>query len=234
MSKPRDTIIYALVDPRTKEVRYVGKTKSKMCARIKTHLRHVRYPKNRNFTHKEAWLKGLIDAGMKPKKQILEIVPHGDDWASRERWWIATAPERGWKLTNLSIGGESGACGLKHTEEFKRKLAERSRGNKNSLGKKWTEEQHAQRAALLADPQFKARMSAAQKGKKHSEESKRLRSLRFRGASHPMAKLSALEVINLRERVAAGESRKQLANERGISHSHLCKIIRGEAWTCLV
>lgn len=63
------------------------------------------------------------------------------------------------KLCNLTDGGE-GLSGRKHTEEFKKKMSERQKGNTYCLGKKLS----AERVAAL---------SALHKGKPKSEEHKK-------------------------------------------------------------
>jgi len=68
MSKPKNYVYY-LVDPRTKEVKYVGKTKNPM-SRFKQHMTKL----DKTSTPKKRWLQELFAKGMKPKMIIAQEV----------------------------------------------------------------------------------------------------------------------------------------------------------------
>lgn len=54
----------------------------------------------------------------------------------------------------------------------------------------------------------------------------------MRGSRHGMAKLSASDVLQIRERYAAGGvSQSALASEFGVSQRNVSLIVRGEAWS---
>lgn len=61
--------IYYLVDPRTKEVKYVGKTKNPG-ARYKQHMSKL----DKTMTPKKRWLLDLFSKGLKPKMTIAMVV----------------------------------------------------------------------------------------------------------------------------------------------------------------
>lgn len=85
--------IYALLDPRTEEVRYVGKTTNPR----RRLFEHLRKPANEHLAH---WINALDQLGLIPNLEILDEV--GDeDWADRERFWIS----RFVNLVNISPGG---------------------------------------------------------------------------------------------------------------------------------
>ncbi|MCC6361844.1 MAG: hypothetical protein IT450_24175 [Phycisphaerales bacterium] len=102
----RPTTIYALKDPNTGAVRYVGKTVTPLRERLKGHLSDARV--GRSSTHVMNWLRLLLRAGQKPVIEPLEVVPAGKDWEIRERYWIERGRALGWSLVNISLGGESG------------------------------------------------------------------------------------------------------------------------------
>jgi NUMOD3 motif len=147
-------VIYALCDPQSGEVRYVGQTRD-MVARLCKHMRDVRYspPGSR---HVLDWIRSL--APVEPDVVILETDPPGG-LNEAEKAWIATLRLYGCRLTNLTDGGSfgpiygqtpwnkgkvgvlSGATRQKmsesakrrtdrprHTEESKRKLSEARKG----------------------------------------------------------------------------------------------------------
>lgn len=104
------TKIYALCDPNTSEVRYVGKTVLPIERRLLNHLWEAEH----KTTHKANWIRSIG----RPNVVLLEEVV-GDDWQSRERYWIQQFDN----LTNASEGGE-GPAGWKAPPETKRKMSE--------------------------------------------------------------------------------------------------------------
>lgn len=74
--------IYALIDPITEQVRYVGKTNN-ISDRMKRHLGNLNVDPNK---HKVNWIKKLLRQGFKPILVVLEEC--GDDWPDREKCWI--------------------------------------------------------------------------------------------------------------------------------------------------
>jgi hypothetical protein len=95
-------VIYTLSDPRTGEVRYVGKTCSRLSLRL---WQHIRAPKN---THKDCWIKSLLSIGIKPQIDELESFPDDVSWQAAEEFWIVTLKFLGCRLTNLDSGGRGG------------------------------------------------------------------------------------------------------------------------------
>lgn len=94
--------IYALVDPDTDAVRYVGKTERFMVDRHKQHISNARKG-SRLPVH--SWLRGLMEANKPLIIASLELVSPGSDWAERERFWIEFHRARS-TLFNLTDGGE--------------------------------------------------------------------------------------------------------------------------------
>ena len=68
---PDDSIwfIYALLDPETKEIRYVGKTMH-LVPRLKNHIKSSKSSKDK--THKENWILKVLSSGGIPILEILE------------------------------------------------------------------------------------------------------------------------------------------------------------------
>lgn len=93
--------IYALKDPNTQLIRYIGKSNNPKF-RYNNHIQHSK--KNRGCRHVVNWICSLLDQGLKP---ILEIIEECDksNWAVREIYWIAYYRAQG-NLTNFSNGGE--------------------------------------------------------------------------------------------------------------------------------
>jgi hypothetical protein len=94
-SPERPTIIYALTDPDTGEVRYIGQTR-KLWQR---YAQHLLVP--RGTSAKLAWLKDLESKRKLPGLRILESVPE-DEGSSAERRWIRHWRSQGTSLLNYS------------------------------------------------------------------------------------------------------------------------------------
>lgn len=100
--------IYSLKDPRTNEVRYIGKANNPTL-RLFSHL------SGRSSKANQAWFSELASCGLAP---VMEIVEETDEsgWVEAEKKWIASGRELGWNLTNISDGG-TGGNGIHRTPE---------------------------------------------------------------------------------------------------------------------
>jgi hypothetical protein len=168
------TFIYALVDPRNNEVRYIGKSDNPVKRFKDGHLCDKE-------THpKVSWIKSLRKLGLLPVLQIIEEVSFSD-WQERERYWIAYYRERGERLTNLCEGGNGGAMppeiaarvatqnrGRRLTEEHKAKIGQSAKGHfvSEATRQRWIELNKNKSA------ETKAKIGAAFKGRKLTEEHK--------------------------------------------------------------
>jgi group I intron endonuclease len=157
-------LIYALIDPYTNEIRYIGRSASG----LKRPTEHS-CPKNLESkrTHCVSWIKSLN--GKKPWIKILEKVNSIEELNPAEVRWIAKAKELGWGLTNHTSGGD-GTLGFKHTEEAKRKIWEARVGKSPGIvyteevryacgssmrGKVLSKEQRAARSKTMGTKPFK-------------------------------------------------------------------------------
>ncbi len=91
--------IYALLDPLTKEVCYVGI--SKLAARRKEqHISHSRNPKTQKCTSE--WISDLLRQGLEPELKILEECDADKEWVAKEieKQWIDHYVKEGQPLLN--------------------------------------------------------------------------------------------------------------------------------------
>ena len=116
--------IYGLLDPRTDELRYVGKSINPR-TRIRKHLSE-RYNHN---SYKDRWIRKLMDDGVKPKLLIIDVVPK-NNWQFWEMYYISYFKELGVKLTNGTEGGDQppSTKGRRHTKESKEKMSRSKKG----------------------------------------------------------------------------------------------------------
>lgn len=120
--------IYCLKDPSTLEIRYVGKTKQKLYARLSAHKRYART--TLRPTHATNWINKLLKNNLSPIIEVLEIV-NEDSWQDREKFWIKHYKSNGLNLTNTQEGGQGAYggdntksfLGRYHTEESKKKIS---------------------------------------------------------------------------------------------------------------
>ncbi len=92
--------IYILLDPRTNEIRYLGKTNDTK-ERLYGHL----YEKGK-LGHKYKWIQQLKKNGLKPIIEILDTVPKEEEefW---EKHYISLLKSWGIRLTNFTDGGNN-------------------------------------------------------------------------------------------------------------------------------
>lgn len=168
----RTVYIYTLVDPRTEEIRYVGKT-TNLKARAASHWHDVK----RKKSHLYNWIRSLKKRGVRPVVRVIEETDT-DHWQDRERYWIDEGYRLGWRLTNATDGGDggSGRRGWNHTIQTRKKISKANSGKR-----------HHQYGKRVPD-EVKAKISESHIGKKnhfygktHSEESRNLMSQRLRG-----------------------------------------------------
>jgi group I intron endonuclease len=109
--------IYTLSNPLNNEVKYVGKTTQSLEKRLNGHL----HKKGKSYV--TSWIKSLKNKNLKPIIEEIDIVDN-DNWSFWEQYYINLFKTWGFKLTNLSCGGESGKNGVKMTEKQKQHLSQ--------------------------------------------------------------------------------------------------------------
>jgi hypothetical protein len=189
--------IYALIDPRDGQVRYVGKTTIGL-SRARQHAQPCYLRRDKG--HKANWIRTLIAAGLTYSIVCLYEAPTAEYLDDAEVFWIAEMRRRGCKLTNATAGGEGWRAGMKHSAETRALMAERQRGKRHTeetrllisrvqQGKCTRPETRAKQSAALKgrpkSPEHRAALSRAALGRKHSEESKRKMSVSHTGKPHP-------------------------------------------------
>jgi len=154
--------IYGLIDPSTNQLRYVGKT-------VDINRRYRRHINERfiHDSHKDRWIRKLIDNNLKPEIIILDIVSEVD-WKFWEIHYISYFKHIGCNLTNGTNGGDQppSTKGRRHLIESRIKMSNSKKGKPIPWlnGRKRSEEHKKKLSESL-----KGR-SSPNKGKKFNEE----------------------------------------------------------------
>lgn len=176
------TFIYALCEPGTRTVRYIGKSNNP-AKRLYEHLK-ISSKKNTHLGH---WILRLMKLDAPPELVVLAKVPT-EDWKEEERRYIRSARVLGMALVNATDGGE----GVTQTPEIREKISAKQRGRK---GRPHTSESRAKLSAAHTGrirtpeqcenirksktglkkppltPEHKAKISATMKGRQPPEAS---------------------------------------------------------------
>lgn len=96
-------VVYGLYDPRTRELRYVGKTEKTLKQRLRGHFKKARAGSER---HCSCWVRGLLAQDLQPFIKVIEADVPVDRLNAREEHWIAYFRAHGARLTNLTEGGD--------------------------------------------------------------------------------------------------------------------------------
>ncbi len=157
--------IYALIDPRTTEIRYVGKAFD-VRHRVACHWHETR---RWDTTRKCNWIKQLKRLGIKPEVEVLESFMESDvdAWQEAERWWIAYLRMIGCNLTNMCSGG---VAGNRMSPEAIAKLKASHKGK--SVSQELRDQISRKLTGRKLSLECRAKMSAVRKGKKLTEEHK--------------------------------------------------------------
>lgn len=187
------------------EIRYVGKTVEKLSTRLNQHKRNARLGVKTPLCD---LLRKYINTG-KIEIDILEVVDN-TNWKEREIFYIKKFRDDGYRLVNITDGGDgtrlvgdqNGMHGRSHTPESIDKM----KANRSGISP-WNKGVSGYKILNKVNPEGKAR-----------------------GTEHHNSKLDddkVREIIKLRE---GGMSFQKIANLYGISKPSVMSIINGKTW----
>lgn len=211
--------IYALVDPRTGFIRYVGKTSCPLNRRLAGHIndslrRRFQVPRFR-------WIGRLLNAGLRP--EIVEL-EQCEDWQDAEQFWISYLRFVGCDLLNATAGGD-GTHGHRHKPETKER--QRLAAINRCLSTSEREKTGAAVSAALQRPEANARLRAAIKDSHNTPEYRALASARWREVlSRPEVKAAQSAYRKGRKfSEAHRHAISQAAKGRKMSPAHRAKLV---------
>ncbi len=214
-------LIYGLIHPETKELRYIGFTSQNLVRRLCDHVSMKRLDTERSY--KSSWIKSLLKIGLRPEIILIKESTK-DTWQKDEIEIIKEYKEKGYRLTNLALGGQ-GAPGVKMSEAHKEKLRRINLGRPSSrkgkhlseetklkisiahTGRKWTKEQREKFNIYKNTEKFKEIISAPK--------------LTLRRITEEQEKYAREQYFEKKKSLA------QLSKELGISQGTLGKIVYG-------
>ena len=177
-------IIYGLTDPRSGDVRYVGKSS---CG-LKRPRQHDsdKVLKRETNRHKANWIHQLGAQGFRYGIKVLDAVVDAGMLPELERYWIAYGRSNNWPLTNLTDGGE----GLSNpSEETRARIGRHSAARMAT--KKYQELAIGARRGKPLPPAWRASLSAAGMGRRLSPESREQGAAKQRGQKRGPLNLTA-------------------------------------------
>jgi hypothetical protein len=93
--------VYGLIDPESRELRYIGKTTETVRKRLYAHLNEARIGSGNGCKdEKTRWLAGLIERDLEPEVVILAEPEAQKSLGQSERHWIVVAATTGGFLVN--------------------------------------------------------------------------------------------------------------------------------------
>jgi len=94
-----DVSIYALCEPDSGEVRYIGQTGDTLSARLYNHITFARHARAQRPINK--WLRALVAQGEQPVITLLDTAPNRQAALAQERAQISAHMARGCTLLNV-------------------------------------------------------------------------------------------------------------------------------------
>lgn len=203
--------IYALSDPFTYEIRYIGKT-------VNINSRLASHCNDRESTYKCNWIRSVIAKGKKPAVIILETLSDSAYWQESEISWIAYALSLGWPLTNSTSGGEG--------------VVDLCQESRDRITKAWIGRKHSAESIL--------RIGQASKGRVKTEPMKQVMRDKMKGRTftdgwlkkiaHSLNKLSDDQVREIRVHLSNKVSQYKLAEMYGVHQGTISNIKRGVSY----
>lgn len=136
--------VYALSDPETDELRYVGMTIKKLEVRLNNHCSEAN--RKPSASHRTRWLRSVTSRGLRPKIELVEELPDATSMAEAEEYWITQFRAMGFRLVNGNGGGWGGPS-KPHSEGLPAET--RAKISKSLTGKKQSPESIEKRVAHL-------------------------------------------------------------------------------------
>jgi hypothetical protein len=228
-------IIYGLIDPRTRLIRYVGKSSRGLC-RPKQHEKCD--PKTTGVWCRR-WIKKLQGAGLTYEVVILDRGT-AETLPELECFWISYGRACHWPLTNMTPRGDGRRAGSFVSMETRAKQSAAQKGRifseatRKAIGA-------AHKARYLAHPEalealrnrtftseWRAKIGAKRKG--HVKTAETLSKIREARRLSKTTKLSIDDAKEILSRLSTGERLSVLAKHFGVCHQTIANVKNGKTF----
>jgi len=210
----KTTFIYALKEPETGEIRYVGKSNDPK-KRLEDHM------SCQGNHHRACWVKNLKHRGLRPILEVIDEIPL-EYWRQLEVAYISFYREQGCDLVNGTLGGD----GLQDpTPEVRKKMSESKAGKNHPL------------YGTKASPETRKKMSEARLGEKHhfygikrsqeerDQQSRNLSPESRKKLSEYKLSLGNEKFLKICELRKLGKSQYEIAEYLGVSQSSISQFL---------
>lgn len=224
----KNTYIYALCDPSSGRVRYVGKSNDPR-SRLRGHIHDSKkkdYPVHR-------WIRKLERSDQLPTLVILSIVSD-NDWKNEERRWIDHFATMYSDLLNIAPGGE-GPSDFRHIERGEQRY--NSKLDENTVVQMRTERANGATVQDLAD---KYDINVSTVGRICTGDAwthaggtithRTSKPPKMSGEQHFQSKLTWDIVRKIRYKYANGSSQNELARQYNVTQANIWMIVHLRTW----
>lgn len=218
----KTTFIYILIDPISNQIRYVGKTDN-LRKRYNHHLIDNRK------SYKSAWIKSLKVQGLKPIIEVIDEVSI-NEWVFWEKYWISQFKTWGFKLTNLSDGGEGFASGELNPAHLPHVKALRSKVHKGKVITQEVRDKISKTLTGRENPEHSKRMT----GRTQSEEQKNKKGLSLRGKNSLLTIEQVIEIKKLFKNNPDNLTLEEIGELFGVKRSAIKNIKCNRTWGYIV
>lgn len=188
------TFIYSLIDPITKEIRYIGKANN-LKNRLWAHINEARNIKTKS--HKNNWIRSLLRKEVKPIINLIEEVSI-ENWINREIYWIAYFKNEGYDLLNMTQGGECGIISDKCRNALIKYGKRRKKGEYYHTEETKVKIRLKRKNQIITDEQRK-KLSERLKGRIITEEHRQKISNALKGIHRPKEQLDRMTELTCKK-----------------------------------
>jgi group I intron endonuclease len=191
--------IYVLKDPITFEIRYVGLS-------YNVNKRYQEHITDKIISYKQRWINTLIKNNKKPLLEIIEKDLSLSKAFELEIYYIKEYKNKGFRLTNSTIGGNAPMANKTHTNETKLKMSKGRLGINNSFYNK----KHSDESKFKISNSLKGKPSWNAGKKLSSEHIEKLKIAKIDYTPHNKGK-TRFDLILMEELLKKGLKQKEVA-----------------------
>ena len=227
-------LIYGLIDPCTRLIRYVGKS----CTGMRRPKKNRLLAPNSVGPYCENWIRSLLVKGLDYEVVVLDTSGDNETLSALERFWIAYGRCCHWPLTNLTDGGEGRSPGFTASAETRAKMSASRKGRKHSevarakmsASRRAFYVEHPEEVDRLRSrvftPEWRAKIGVKRKG--HVKSAAEIQ--KIREGCRRSSKLTPDTVREIRVAATSGEALAAIGERFGIHRQSVAHIRDRHTW----